>query len=575
MDGFQKIDRGLKIYYEQLGRHDYENDDKIGMFLAYCNDNGLDLEDIEDELSVEDPADCMYVEFDIDNFPFETTIETDEQKPKIIFEIIKQCYYNGQPTIKPQQLNILQNEISHWILQLTDDEYKIYKDIYTKQCSVMASLKNSNKDQTFWYGLCIGIKNNFPFLQYLTCIYMRDSTENSLQSAENDNEDDLKTDYLSQWINKYKNYFINMNNSNQRVNIPIIDNDDKSKQQDQGQTPTISEFIQSAINSYLYRLSPPLILPTSSGLIQDEIQDIADCIVAVSNFAKPTFFDALKCPFQIDFVIALNDVTPSDCSDDSDSDEKETDEKAGLVDWVGDISNNLRANKCVYYVNPPSELKYTSERFNSAFCEFVVQMKQKYKGIDPKYMVDYPQKRRFIAFFDRRENICRINGSNIEKIENENLNSLTFFEPTSDVRDFPNYKQYQKVITVPEWYLESTQKCLIPSKEYPKSPLVPVTDDRYNLLKTKSALTACDGKLLTFSFHVEAENKVRCYMWWRGACLLFLPQDITDLLPKIFENEDNFVFKGYDVCSWRDEQFERIFQNVTTKDPIESLRKYQ
>eukprot|EP01084_Bolivina_argentea_P005132 9699_1 len=109
MSKFEKIDKGLKIYYKRLGRNDYKNNEDVGKFLEYCNENGLEEVDIDDELNG-DPLDCIYLEFDED-FPFEQEYDEDTQKQKI-FEIIKQCYEHGEPDLFDSQLNIIQKQFN-------------------------------------------------------------------------------------------------------------------------------------------------------------------------------------------------------------------------------------------------------------------------------------------------------------------------------------------------------------------------------------------------------------------------------------------------------------------------------
>merc|ERR1711971_583651 len=48
----------------------------------------------------------------------------------------------------------------------------------------------------------------------------------------------------------------------------------------------------------------------------------------------------------------------------------------------------------------------------------------------------------------------------------------------------------------------------------------------------------CDGKMLTFSFHVEAEDNIRCYMYSMGQMMRFMPKDILTVLPRFFVAED-------------------------------------
>ena len=52
-----------------------------------------------------------------------------------------------------------------------------------------------------------------------------------------------------------------------------------------------------------------------------------------------------------------------------------------------------------------------------------------------------------------------------------------------------------------EWYFESGRKCLIPDK---------------NKKQIITYLDSVDGQIITFSFHVQASDQIRCYFIWDG-----------------------------------------------------------
>eukprot|EP01084_Bolivina_argentea_P162845 283353_1 len=129
MNEFQKIDSRLKLYYESVGRNDYVDANGIGKFLQFSIDNGFNEEDINDELNVDDPADCMYIEFD-DNFPLSQDINGEAEQQNEILKIIKNCYENNVEFIPAasNQLDKIQ-----WELKLNKKEYDVYKNILSKQ----------------------------------------------------------------------------------------------------------------------------------------------------------------------------------------------------------------------------------------------------------------------------------------------------------------------------------------------------------------------------------------------------------------------------------------------------------
>merc|ERR1712176_1676812 len=111
------------------GRYDYYNKDNIGKFIDFCEDNGLDVDDIEEEL--DDPNNCMYVEFDGDDFPFPDNLKDKDTESlnSEIFQILKECYHTGLPPDKyrPRKKNLTRKKTSTILV----DAY--LRDI-SKQC---------------------------------------------------------------------------------------------------------------------------------------------------------------------------------------------------------------------------------------------------------------------------------------------------------------------------------------------------------------------------------------------------------------------------------------------------------
>ena len=82
----------LKRYYQFLGAGD-EYDDT---FAGYCEDNGLDDEMMEEEVENElnEPGSSLLADFEDDAFPFQDSNLSDDEKKKVIGEIIVKCYQN-------------------------------------------------------------------------------------------------------------------------------------------------------------------------------------------------------------------------------------------------------------------------------------------------------------------------------------------------------------------------------------------------------------------------------------------------------------------------------------------------
>eukprot|EP01083_Nonionella_stella_P258500 883503_1 len=62
---------------------------------------------------------------------------------------------------------------------------------------------------------------------------------------------------------------------------------------------------------------------------------------------------------------------------------------------------------------------------------------------------DYPFRKRFISFIDRRES------------SNEKNDTIIMYEPPDNARNIPNP-------CVPEWYLSSSRTCILPNINYNK-----------------------------------------------------------------------------------------------------------
>ena len=92
-----KIDQALERYYKWTDKGEEYKEDRVGKFKAFCEDNGID---IDDEMEV-DPQDAMIVEFDED-FPFPPdTADDEDAKKQWIFNLIKEI--RERPDMKFQK----------------------------------------------------------------------------------------------------------------------------------------------------------------------------------------------------------------------------------------------------------------------------------------------------------------------------------------------------------------------------------------------------------------------------------------------------------------------------------------
>ena len=99
-----------------------------------------------------------------------------------------------------------------------------------------------------------------------------------------------------------------------------------------------------------------------------------------------------------------------------------------------------------------------------------------------------------------------------------------------------------------------------------------------------NATSAAQGQVLTFSYHIWAEDEIKCYLLWQGQCHRFYPQDIIDVLPSIFVKSDKNKAFAISEEAQRlankmttfipDNKFERFYRGVHGMKTNEFPRKY-
>ena len=118
---------------------------------------------------------------------------------------------------------------------------------------------------------------------------------------------------------------------------------------------------------------------------------------------------------------------------------------------------------------------------------------------------------------------------NIKNIKNINI------QPPNNCNTIPDNH-------IPLWYFESSKTCLIPNIGYNNGK----NDDRYS---RNSISTLDDIEAITFSFHVEDRNKIRCYMFWDKCYTRFYAQNSIQLFKFIFDKQKyNQFISQKDKC---------------------------
>merc|ERR1719295_851064 len=124
---------------------------------------------------------------------------------------------------------------------------------------------------------------------------------------------------------------------------------------------------------------------------------------------------------------------------------------------------------------------------------------------------------------------------------------------------------------VPEWFVASSRQCLLPGLDYhevikdnaakaQKAQNVaddngngdgdddkedenapPSRDDKAKKDPSKyqdiGAHNSCKSSVLTLSFHVKQADVIKLYLYHNGQSMRFMPEDIRDILPTLFNME--------------------------------------
>eukprot|EP01084_Bolivina_argentea_P024583 45797_1 len=350
----QCIDDALGKYYKQMrgNNSNYYDDRHNGIFAVWCDENGYDDDDVSEELGNNaDPLECALTDF-TDDFPFnndDTIIELTEKQQKYeIFKIIQHCYkygfdirikYGFDPLSDLSNTNIFlfqyinnENEMSDINYDLSKMDLEKTIQIYELECDSVFG-KKIVTDNSFEYGLAIGIKNNyFPFLQYLVDIYMRYCLQFVLK--------DIKNRTLNQ--TKFNDFL--------RKNTKIYSKLNKKQIQS----------IIGAVDIYL-RLCPIMHITKPLTIINDNIKHIIQYLIIINNIIQSIIEKLLnqnkenQIQFQFDVTIACNSTHSTqticqprfliDDDNDDETDAKEEKKDEPIIDVLGDVHNKLNENR--------------------------------------------------------------------------------------------------------------------------------------------------------------------------------------------------------------------------------------
>ena len=299
-----------------------------------------------------------------------------------------------------------------------------------------------------------------------------------------------------------------------------------------------------------------------------------------------------------------DDDDDDDDSDDGNGDDTEYFDCIGLL--TGD-KGKLKQNNLIHFESSidrqeesKGEVRNVTRIFTDAFKEF----KKKMEKEDNEINKSYPRSYRFNAFLDRRTQITTYSGkppdikTKTQQRSEQEKDEIIFYTPPKNARNIPNDH-------VPEIYFNHSKQVIIPNYDYIDEKIDPndggakQIKDKHNvdldkkddylkhvkILSHVSTSESWTSALLTFSFQVEQDDQIKCYLWYQGRCIRFLPSDVVDILPKLFDpdayNNKNWNHNNLDAqllitsTQFKDVQFNSWFQKMSLLDnPKQNLKKY-
>eukprot|EP01084_Bolivina_argentea_P084419 152672_1 len=357
MSLINKIDQALDEYYKQLKRNDYRNDDGIGKFHQYVEDNGFDSDAIKEELHDEE---SILVDFDKD-FPCMKAMKNESEKKKEILSILQKAAA-GQAIGMSLDVGICSG--------MTEKEFNEGVAKYTSQMSRISYEESQSTELKYF--MALGVKCGFPFITYVVDSYTNDKAE----------------------------LFFKNGNATMKPNEWAAQN--KFMKALKTSKETMHERLLKAMQEYSHRLISRLEL-NPMYVINDKVEQIVKYLTSTSLFINK-LVDSLESntSFQIDLVVAVKGASRNVKT--GDDDEKYDEKKQNPnTKSIGDVAKKLKEFPLIYTNGDIEETKSVDELcgiLSQRYDDFkVVLSAQKDKRFDSK---TYPKNRRFSIFVDRR-----------------------------------------------------------------------------------------------------------------------------------------------------------------------------
>eukprot|EP00485_Elphidium_margaritaceum_P000038 CAMPEP_0202690744 /NCGR_PEP_ID=MMETSP1385-20130828/5637_1 /ASSEMBLY_ACC=CAM_ASM_000861 /TAXON_ID=933848 /ORGANISM="Elphidium margaritaceum" /LENGTH=678 /DNA_ID=CAMNT_0049346035 /DNA_START=44 /DNA_END=2080 /DNA_ORIENTATION=+ len=485
----------------------------------------------------------------------------------------------------PSSMYVCAESIDH---TLTPYEWQAHKQAYAEQCTRLLPSDQRNGDEAMVRALAIGRKNKVPLLQNIADTYSRVRINEWCNSKLQANPSELSE---AEFFMKYK-YFRALREHNQ--------------------THTV-EYLQSALHSFQKRICPKIHFK-SMLKINDSLPEFFEYTSAAIKFVHNSVqqHDALP-PFQIDFWIIPKNVTPmssfpmhhfhssgdeSTDDDDDDTDEEDDDNSDfehshNATSIIGDIEARLRHEKLLYMT---SNVEFNSPLKRGVIGQFQRELDQKCRRFwrlqqqQQQQQQHSKKKKKRCLQADRtgahKTRICILVDRRSKDGGDEHGASSLKSKPTSKkvwedamyIFSPPNNCNQVSDAHVPESFFNASKECMLPLKGYKhgqgkKHKFAADGEEHIDVGHS------VDGYQFTLSFHVEAVDDIKCYLFHQGWMTRFLPQDMIEIWPGWFEkSKENLEFVQNSKL-WRarinalrsmlnDSQFEQWYEDTTKRTDL-------
>jgi len=509
-------------YYEHMGRK-YD-----ALFSTYCEDNGIDEENIKDELN-EPAGDCLLVDFDED-FPYSDDIQDDElARKEFVLEIIKQC-------TDPSVAFVPVYQFDEGMFEIKQTDIEQVKQLYREQCPIIWN-SGMKEDGGFINIVAVGLKNNMDYLQHLVDDYSRDRISRA-ERTPNWTE--------AEWSGKHKHFDFLKTLKAKPFN-------EKEKDLAVDKRVPFNKVALTAVSSFGKRCTPKLMFAPMR-LIDDSLERTVQYIDAAVTFVSNLLRTATKeqmaiCPFQLDVCVASGkpsavdhkvdeDSGNEDSDGDGDDDDESDYDESTYFDVLGDIKGKLDHNKLRYASVQVSQQGDNARMLENLYKAFTAQHKER-RGDQESFL----HRRRMVTFIDRRGKGMANADDDDDGDEKSASDKVWLFEPPSDCARIPDN-------AVPEWFINASRTTLLPHFEYrlqsdlSKEERIEVAMNKKRTEMSEGAMATkqnvntsfhCFGSLLTLSFYAKSADVVKCYLYWQGQIIRFFPEDVRTVLPRIFD----------------------------------------